>query len=287
MLKVVYDAANEMDGAAQTEAAAAALFEDDDDEEDDEKSIAGKSLKSGYSLDFGASHGQEIRMTWASLLRQMKSEFKEVGYAQVPKITTTRKIDLNEPFSLTSPDFDPRKNKKRSLLIGCNYKNMPEAELKASHDDIRSMKDFIVNVHGFPDSSEYLTVLLDEDNHTPPTYSNILEAFKRLSEESQPGDSVLVQFSGHGGRMLDSVVDAEGYDEFIVPSDYETEGVIRDTLMFKTLLAPMRYGVTVTIMIDCCDNGMVLELPYSWSTKGDKKDAKAKVCLFSVIDNSL
>lgn len=124
-----------------------------------------------------------------------------------------------------------------------------------------------------------MTVLLDEENHTPPTFVNIIEAFKTLSEEAQPGDAVFVQFSGHGGRVLDAAVDseAESYDEVIAPYDYTQKGLIRDTLIFKTLLAPMRYGVTVTIMIDTCDTGMVLELPYAWSTKSDKRDSVAKV----------
>ena len=279
MLKVVYDAANEMEGAAQTEAAAQALFEEDDEDEDDEPSLAGKSFKSGFSLDFGAQSLVQANLTWASLLRQMKSEFKDVGYAQVPKITTTRKIDLNQPFSLSGENFDPKKNKKRSLLIGCNYKAIPGAELKASHDDVRSMKDFIVNVHGFSEKPEHMTILLDEDNHTPPTYHNMVESFKRLSESAQPGDAVFVQISGHGGRVLDAAVDAEAesYDEVVVPMDYEQHGLVRDTLIFKTLLAPMRYGVTVTVLIDCCDTGMVLELPYSWTTRGDKRDSTAKV----------
>jgi len=265
-----------------------------------------KSYKSGFSLDYGAA--DTVAITWADMLRQMKAEFKEIGYAQVPKVTTSRKIDLNKPFSLCSDDFDPKKNKKRSLLIGCNYRDLPDAELKASHDDIRSMKvsffftvlmfqerikvcfgsrfsrsfqDYIVNVHNFPESKESMTILLDDGEHKSPSFLNIIEAFKVLSEESQPGDAVFVQFSGHGGRVLDSSVhdEAESYDEVIVPSDYKTAGLIRDTLVFKTLLAPMRFGVTVTIIIDCCDNGMVLELPYSWSTKVDKKDTLVKVSL--------
>lgn len=124
-----------------------------------------------------------------------------------------------------------------------------------------------------------MTILLDGENYTPPTFINIIEAFKTLSEEAQPGDAVFVQFSGHGGRVLDSAVDseAESYDEVIVPLDYEQQGLIRDTLIFKTLLAPMRYGITVTVMIDCCDTGMVLELPYAWSAKSDKKGSVAKV----------
>ena len=124
-----------------------------------------------------------------------------------------------------------------------------------------------------------MIILLDDDNYAPPTFSNIVDAFKILSEESQPGDAVFVQFSGHGGRVLDSAIDSdvESYDEIIVPSDYEKTGLIRDTLIFKTLLAPMRYGVTLTILIDCCDTGMLVELPYAWNAKSDKRATPAKV----------
>lgn len=131
-----------------------------------------------------------------------------------------------------------------------------------------------------------MTILMDDGEHKPPTFMNIIEAFKTLSEESQPGDSVFVQFSGHGGRVLDANDDAEfeSYDEVLVPTDYETSGLIRDTVIFKTLLAPMRFGVTVTIIIDCCDNGMVMELPYAWSPKNDKKEGVVKVsCLCSAV----
>ena len=145
-------------------------------------------------------------------------------------------------------------------------------------------KDYIVNVHGFSENPDLMTILLDEENHTQPTFSNIIEAFKTISEEAMPGDAVFVQFSGHGGRVLDSTVDseAESYDEVIVAQDYIDYGLIRDTLIFKTLLAPMRYGVTVTMILDCCDTGVVLELPYSWTTKNDKKDSVAKVCTHCV-----
>jgi hypothetical protein len=111
-----------------------------------------------------------------------------------------------------------------------------------------------------------MTTLLDDGEHDAPTFMNIVGALKTLSEESQPGDVVFVQFSGHGSRFLDAHNDDTGsYDEAIIPCDYKQSGIIRDTLVFKTLLAPMRYGVTVTIMIDCCDNGMILDLPYAWS----------------------
>jgi hypothetical protein len=125
-----------------------------------------------------------------------------------------------------------------------------------------------------------MTVLMDDDEHKSPTHMNITESLKALSEQSRPGDAVFIQFSGHGGRIIDSAIDeeAESYDEVIAPSDYEVSGLIRDTLIFKTLLAPMQHGVTVTILIDTCDTGMMLDLPYSWSTKTDRIETLAKVC---------
>ncbi|GKY92346.1 hypothetical protein MPSEU_000205500 [Mayamaea pseudoterrestris] len=260
MLKVLYDAAHSARSGDADDPEMDALFDDDDD---DDESAWGKSFKSGFSLDNGfASHNT---IAWADLLRKMKDEMREIEYPQVPKLTTSRRLDLSKKFSLVPESFVPATGKKRSLFIGCNYSNVPGAELKASHDDIRSMKDYIVNVHGFPETKELMLTLLDDDLHEAPTFLNIVDALKMLSEESQPGDAVFVQFSGHGGRFLDSLdADNTSYDEAIVPCDYKQAGIIRDTLIFKTLLAPMRYGVTVTILIDSCDTGMIVDLPYTW-----------------------
>jgi hypothetical protein len=278
LLKVLYDAANDAADAAQTFAASEAIFDDDDDD-----SVLGNAVGLARNSTFASldmnDHANPSTITWATLLRKMKAEICDIEYAQMPTITSTRKFDLNKPFSFVPENFDSKMGKKRSLLIGCNYNNIHGAELKASHDDVRSMKDYIVNVHGFPEDSDLMTVLIDDDDHIHPTHLNITEAFKQLSEQSLPGDAVIVQFSGHGGRVLDSHIDAEAesYDEVIAPSDYAKSGLIRDTLIFKTLLAPMRYGVTVTILIDSCDTGMVLDLPYAWSLKSDRPDSLAKV----------
>lgn len=288
MLKVLYDMETENDKISQVDYTNAAnLFDEDEDEENgnipDDLSQSYSVQTDMKSFDSLALHdlSSPATITWAELLRKMKVEIQTIGYCQMPYITTSRKFDLSQSFSIVPPGFDRSKNKKRSLLIGCNYKGVPDTELKASHDDIRSVKDYIVNVHGFSETRGLMTVLLDDNRYRQPTHSNITEAFKALSEQSQPGDAVFIQFSGHGCRVLDAPIDAdvESYDEGLIPSDYHTSGMIRDTLIFKTLLAPMRHGVTVTIVIDCCDTGMVLDLPYSWSTKNDRADIIPKMSL--------
>lgn len=64
----------------------------------------------------------------------------------------------------------------------------------------------------------------------------------------------------------------------LFPSILEA-GIIRDTLIFKTLLAPMRYGVTVTCLFDCCDTGIMVDLPYSWTAKSDRVENDPKMSL--------
>lgn len=278
MLKVLYDAASEAADAAQSHDVDDNLFDDDDDES--MATMLFTRNETFASLDMYGQSNPSI-LTWAELLRKMKDEINEVEYPQAPTINATRKFDLNTPFSLVPETFDKSSGKRRSLLIGCNYHGTEGAELKASHDDVCSMKDYIVNVHGFSENDNMMTILLDGNNseYKSPTFLNIVEAFKSLSEQSQPGDAVFIQFSGHGGRILDSPINnnVESYDEIIAPTDCEMSGIIRDTLIFKTLLAPMRYGVHVTIIIDCCDTGMVLDLPYSWSTRADRIDAVARM----------
>jgi hypothetical protein len=141
MLKVLYDAANEAADANKYDDGRAgpnSLFDDDDD----------STIGPAISLDRGRTCeslvlgdiSTPLSISWADLLRKMKAEIQDVEYAQAPAISSTRKFDINKPFSLIPEGFDPSTNHKRSLLIGCNYSGDVGAELKASHDDVRSMK---------------------------------------------------------------------------------------------------------------------------------------------------
>jgi hypothetical protein len=137
MLKVLYDAASVAVDAAQNDNAANNLFDDDDDES--LGTVPFSRNDTFASLDMNGQCNPSV-ITWADLLRKMKTEMSEIEYPQVPTITATRKFDLNQPFSLVPESFDKGTGKKRSLLIGCNYHSIDGAELKASHDDVRSMK---------------------------------------------------------------------------------------------------------------------------------------------------
>lgn len=282
LLKSMYDTESEVNNVASPHHVDAKnLFDDDDDETVDTAGFTVDRTMASFDTLVLNDNSTSSSMTWAQLLRKMKLEMQGVGFNQVPAVTSSYKFDLNEPFTLVPPGFKNGVNNKRALLIGCNYRKTPHSQLKASHDDVRSIKDFLVNVYGFSESPENMTVLMDDRRHTPPTHNNITNAFKQLAERSQPGDAVFVLFSGHGCRILDSPIDetAESYDEALIPVDHNDAGIIRDTLFFKTLLAPMKKGVTVTCIVDCCHTGVMVDLPYLWTTKADKGDLLPKMTL--------
>ena len=100
MLKVLYDAANEAGEASEGMNEQQGLFDDDDE---DDATLTGMSLNrnnSFASLD-RANHSNPSTVTWAEMMTKMKAEIKDIEYAQVPKLTSTRKLSLDQPFSCT------------------------------------------------------------------------------------------------------------------------------------------------------------------------------------------
>ena len=190
-------------------------------------------------------------------------------------------MDLDEAFTIVPETFDPSKNKKRALLIGVNYNNSADSKLTTSYDDVKSVKQFLCNCHDFSEEGDDMTILLDDGFHQAPTRDNIIDAFRSIAASTNPGDVVWISFSGHGSRILDIPIstDVEGYDEIIIPSDFQPgqNTVIRDTLIFSTLLASIPKGATVTCVFDACDKGFVLDLPYSWSYQSSQPESYNKV----------
>ena len=57
-------------------------------------------------------------------------------------------------------------------------------------------------------------------------------------------------------------------DETLIPVDYVKAGQIRDDELFEKFIVPMKAGVTVTCLMDCCHSGTVLDLPYMFVADG-------------------
>lgn len=201
--------------------------------------------------------------SWVDVLRKMRANLAEGGYTQVPQLSSSRIIDVNEPMTIV----ENPSGTKRALLIGINYTGQ-QGELSGCHNDAKNISKYLQNELGF--ESRNMRVLMDDGAHQNPTYANIMSAFDWIASVSEPGDTVWIHYSGHGGRLPDQNGDEEdGYDETLIPVDFQSAGQIRDDDVLKHLVKPMREGVTMTCLMDCCHSGTVLDLPYRFIADGD------------------
>lgn len=208
-------------------------------------------------------------ITWVDVLRQMRDVLEEKRFEQIPQLTSSRMIDVHEPFVITPTDgsFSHKNNTQRAVLIGINYKGQ-NGELSGCHNDVHNVAKYLMEVQGF--RKENVTILMDDGHHKNPSKSAIRSAYKRVVSESQEGDVVFCHYSGHGGRLPDDNGDEEdGYDETLIPVDFQRNGQIRDDELLKILVHPMPAGVTMTCLMDCCHSGTVLDLPYRFTADGD------------------
>ncbi|KAL3796555.1 hypothetical protein HJC23_009686 [Cyclotella cryptica] len=215
-------------------------------------------------------HKTSAKKSWAEVLREMRGNLASKGYDQIPQLTCSRIIDVNGPM-----DIVPKHSTgtKRAVLIGINYTGQSGA-LSGCHNDIKHIAQYLQKVHGF--CKQNMTLLLDNGKDQEPNYSNIIMALERVARESRPGDTVWFHYSGHGGRLPDnSNEEQDGYDETIIPLDFKRRGQIRDDDLLKYFVKPMKRGVTVNCVMDCCHSGTVLDLPYQFLADGEHRNMEA------------
>mmetsp|Transcript_11475 Transcript_11475/g.31728 ORF Transcript_11475/g.31728 Transcript_11475/m.31728 type:complete len:358 (-) Transcript_11475:63-1136(-) len=216
------------------------------------------------------SRGHEVGqgMSWVDVLKDMHEQLKKQKFDQVPQLSSSRWIDVNQPMFIVPPKSGVR----RAMLIGINYVGQ-KGQLKACHNDVENVKDYLIKAQGFRESE--MLILKDDGRHEMPTKQNIMDGFVRLTQYSQPGDVVFVSFSGHGGRVVDTSGDEDdGFDESLIPVDFQEVGQIVDDDILDIFVKKMKGGVTCTVVMDCCHSGSVMDLPYYFSADGKEMETE-------------
>eukprot|EP00591_Stephanopyxis_turris_P004027 CAMPEP_0195508788 /NCGR_PEP_ID=MMETSP0794_2-20130614/1898_1 /TAXON_ID=515487 /ORGANISM="Stephanopyxis turris, Strain CCMP 815" /LENGTH=682 /DNA_ID=CAMNT_0040635841 /DNA_START=21 /DNA_END=2069 /DNA_ORIENTATION=+ len=212
---------------------------------------------------------------------------------------------LSVPHSPSHVNFTiPPSGRRKALLIGINYKGT-RAELKGCVNDAKNMKQLLIS-QGFPSDSSHMVVLVDERNsHNKnylPTHNNILKAFQWLIDGLSEGDVAFFHFSGHGAQTPDKTGhEADGFNETILPLDFQKHGQITDDTIFGSIVYPLPSGVRMTAIMDCCHSGTGLDLPFEfkldrygskasgqgrWVTETNPAHSQADVLLFSGCEDS-
>ncbi|KAI3641068.1 hypothetical protein MIR68_000895 [Amoeboaphelidium protococcarum] len=160
-------------------------------------------------------------------------------------------------------------SRKRALFIGINYPGTLY-ELRGCIPDAYNLVEFIVPTYGFYD----IKMMTDEPKNAGtsnyPSRQNLINAMKWLVEGAQPGDSLFLSYSGHGGYKQDLNGDeVEGFDETIYPADHLTQGPIVDDDIHQLLVSPLAKGVKLTVLFDSCHSGTVMDLNFMYDYQGN------------------
>ncbi|EME49706.1 hypothetical protein DOTSEDRAFT_164323 [Dothistroma septosporum NZE10] len=164
-----------------------------------------------------------------------------------------------------------RPPRKKSLLIGINYVGS-EHKLQGCHQDVENMMEFLA-AEGYSSDRRDRVVLRDDQHTDPngpfwPNGHNMMAAFQWLV--SEPGTTNFLHYSGHGGQVADTGgYRVSGFDDTIVPVDFERNGQIPSGVLHKALVSALPPSSTLFIILDCCHSGSAVELPYVYRSDED------------------
>jgi len=210
----------------------------------------------------------EDDFSFTEVLEQMRVQLREKDFSQIPQLSSMNPIDVKTKFDLVP---DTATGTKRAVMIGINYVGDDPGELSGCWNDVLNMKKYIQDVHGFEE--ENIIILMDDGEHTEPTRANIIDAYKTIIGQAEEGDAIFLHYSGHGTKLRDDDGDeSDGYDEALVPRDFQTSGMILDDDLYELLIKNLPDGVHMTSLMDCCHSGTIMDLPYLFKGDGSQTE---------------
>jgi hypothetical protein len=153
----------------------------------------------------------------------------------------------------------------RAVLVGVGDYLVLDADLNGPSNDVRLMAETLALRGVAPDGMTVLTadpIGLPEGVATgQPVRAEIMAALEATAEASQPGDTLVFYFSGHGAQAPDMSGDeGGGYDEILLPADAAgwkgaigaVENAILDDELQAWAQGALTRGVKIVGLIDAC-----------------------------------
>lgn len=166
---------------------------------------------------------------------------------------------------------------KAALIIGINYKGRQSVQLNGCVNDAEQIYSMLTEELDYSASS--IEMLIDEPTELKPgrvghpTKSNIIKGLNRLVELAKSGcQEVWLHYSGHGYYRWDQGLDEnDGYDEMLIPSDYDSNGFISDDLIYRLFSSKLPESCNGVVVMDCCHSGTMLDLRYKYRQAVDQQ----------------
>lgn len=150
---------------------------------------------------------------------------------------------------------------KYGLIIGINYIGSKYA-LQGCIPDALLMKKLLERY------TYHKINILTDHTKIKPIKENIIQSIKNIISQSKDGDELFFSFSGHGSfRKDNNKEERDGKDEMFISLDMK--GILDDE--FRSLFQTIPKNRKVTVLMDCCHSGTILDLPYSFYHPKQKK----------------
>jgi len=115
---------------------------------------AGRSGGACTSALLQVLYKNQKNLSFVDVLTKMRTVLRGRKYTQVPQLSASRKMDVQQPFEIVPGDCT---GTKRAVLIGINYVGQ-QGQLSGCHNDVGNIKDYLVDAQGF--SKDNITVLM-------------------------------------------------------------------------------------------------------------------------------
>mmetsp|Transcript_21608 Transcript_21608/g.47012 ORF Transcript_21608/g.47012 Transcript_21608/m.47012 type:complete len:690 (-) Transcript_21608:222-2291(-) len=229
------------------------------------------NTKPFFRMQFGSSAAAAPAIQGALMAHEVPSphttawrDFYTHAPARLPKPPLGA---LSIPHSPRGGAGIPPNGRHKALIIGINY-HRTNAELRGCINDAKNMQTLLQR-NGFPNDGSHMLLLTDEKNRGreyQPTVQNIMKAFSWFMKDVRRGDILFFHFSGHGGQVPDKTGhEVDGYNETIIPLDYQRNGQITDDVLWGGLVYNLPEGARITALMDMCHSGTGLDLPYDYN----------------------
>lgn len=138
---------------------------------------------------------------------------------------------------------------KRAVLVGINRYAQPGSDLRGCVNDVHDVHGVLTELYGFAEQD--ITTLVDEQ----ATQAAMQMAITDLVASGEPGDVLLLHYSGHGSHVRDVSGDEDdGRDEILCPHDMSWDAPFLDDWL-RTAFDKLVDGANLTVIMDCCHSG--------------------------------